>query len=302
METIDSLKKTISSTKDIKQVIKTMKSLAMANVKNYIRAVDNLYFYKMNLENAIHGLVKYGDFDETELFFNIESDKSKKKNLIIIFGSNQGLCGRFNDRIKEFLLNKLDKFKKEQKNEFIVVGNRLDMLLRDVENFDIVKSYEMPNTFAKINLLTFEIIKFIEKDFKEKKLNKVFLYYTANPENSSNGVPYTTQLFSMHKKYLDTFKKKNWLSKNVPVWNVDIMEMLTDILKQYIFISLNNAFFNSVASELKNRLITLQNAEKNIDDIIKTKQLEYNQKRQLIITSQLLDVISGWQLNKKNKV
>ena len=77
--------------------------------------------------------------------------------------------------------------------------------------------------------------------------------------------------------------------------------MKSVLLKQYIFVGLNNALINSIASEQKNRLITLQNAENNINDLIRTKNLEYNQKRQGTITSELLDVVTGYAVAKKRK-
>ena len=74
---------------------------------------------------------------------------------------------------------------------------------------------------------------------------------------------------------------------------------MSDLLKQYISITLNNALANSIASEQKNRLITLQGAEGNIEELIKNKTQEYNQKRQTTITSELLDVITGFKVAKK---
>ena len=77
--------------------------------------------------------------------------------------------------------------------------------------------------------------------------------------------------------------------------------MIVDLLKQYIFVGLNDALVNSIASEQKNRLLTLQNAENNINDLIRTKNLEYNQKRQSTITNELLDVVTGYSVSKRKK-
>ena len=73
------------------------------------------------------------------------------------------------------------------------------------------------------------------------------------------------------------------------------------ILLLNIFANLYLTIANSMASEQKNRLFTLQGAEQNIKDYIIDTNLKYNQIRQNVITSELIDVVSGARfLKKKN--
>ena len=116
-----------------------------------------------------------------------------------------------------------------------------------------------------------------------------------------NGTLTKTRLIPVDKKILENAQKKVWPTNNIPYWQINSKTLIVDLLKQYIFVGLNNALINSIASEQKNRLITLQNAENNINDLIRTKNLEYNQKRQGTITSELLDVVTGYAVAKKRK-
>ena len=296
METLDNLKKTLDTSKSIKQVVSTMKALSSANIKKYEKIVKVLYAYRSNIELALQALMMYSDININELDFVKNSKDKKEKNLAIIFGSNQGLCGRFNDKIMNFVV---DDIKSSDKTKIIVVGERLNMLMSNTK-LNIEKSIPVPNSIDNMSSTIFDILEVIEKEIKNKTSDKVFLYYMAN-DDTMNGTLTKTRLIPVDKKILENAQKKVWPTNNIPYWQTNSKTLIVDLLKQYIFVGLNNALINSIASEQKNRLITLQNAENNINDLIRTKNLEYNQKRQGTITSELLDVVTGYAVAKKRK-
>ncbi len=296
METLDNLKKTLDTSKSIKQVVSTMKALSSANIKKYEKIVKVLYAYRSNIELALQALMMYSDININELDFVKNSKDKKEKNLAIIFGSNQGLCGRFNDKIMNFVI---DDIKSSDKTKIIVVGERLNMLMSNTK-LNIEKSIPVPNSIDNMSSTIFDILEVIEKEIKNKTSDKVFLYYMAN-DDTMNGTLTKTRLIPVDKKILENAQKKVWPTNNIPYWQTNSKTLIVDLLKQYIFVGLNNALINSIASEQKNRLITLQNAENNINDLIRTKNLEYNQKRQGTITSELLDVVTGYAVAKKRK-
>ena len=296
METLDNLKKTLDTSKSIKQVVSTMKALSGANIKKYEKIVKVLYAYRSNIELALQAIMMYNDVNINELDFVKNSKDKKEKNLAIIFGSNQGLCGRFNDKIMNFVV---DDIKSSDKTKIIIVGERLNMLMSNTK-LNIEKSIPVPNSIDNISSTIFDILEVIEKEIKNKTSDKVFLYYIAN-DDTMNGTLTKTRLIPVDKKILENAQKKVWPTNNIPYWQINSKTLIVDLLKQYIFVGLNNALINSIASEQKNRLITLQNAENNINDLIRTKNLEYNQKRQGTITSELLDVVTGYAVAKKRK-
>lgn len=297
METLDNLKKTLDTSKSIKQVVSTMKALSGANIKKYEKIVKILYTYKSNVELALQAIMMHNDkININELEFIGQSKNKKANNLVVIFGSNQGLCGRFNDKIANFTI---DDIQNTDENKVIVVGERLSMLLSNTK-LKIFKTIPVPNSIENISNTIYELLAVIEKEIEEKTINKVFLYYTAN-DDTMNGTLTKTRLIPIDKKILENAQKKVWPTNNIPYWQIDTKTLAVDLLKQYIFVGLNDALVNSIASEQKNRLLTLQNAENNINDLIRTKNLEYNQKRQSTITNELLDVVTGYSVAKKKK-
>lgn len=297
METLDNLKKTLDTSKSIKQVVSTMKALSGANIKKYEKIVKILYTYKSNVELALQAIMMHNDkININELEFIGQSKNKKAKNLVVVFGSNQGLCGRFNDKIANFTI---DDIQNTDENKVIVVGERLSMLLSNTK-LKIFKTIPVPNSIENISNTIYELLAVIEKEIENKTINKVFLYYTAN-DDTMNGTLTKTRLVPIDKKILENAQKKVWPTNNIPYWQIDTKTLVVDLLKQYIFVGLNDALVNSIASEQKNRLLTLQNAENNINDLIRTKNLEYNQKRQSTITNELLDVVTGYSVAKKKK-
>lgn len=297
METLDNLKKTLDTSKSIKQVVSTMKALSGANIKKYEKIVKILYTYKSNVELALQAIMMHNDkININELEFIGQSKNKKAKNLVVVFGSNQGLCGRFNDKIANFTIDDIQNI---DENKVIVVGERLSMLLSNTK-LKIFKTIPVPNSIENISNTIYELLAVIEKEIEEKTINKVFLYYTAN-DDTMNGTLTKTRLIPIDKKILENAQNKVWPTNNIPYWQIDTKTLAVDLLKQYIFVGLNDALVNSIASEQKNRLITLQNAENNINDLIRTKNLEYNQKRQSTITNELLDVVTGYSVSKKKK-
>ncbi len=297
METLDNLKKTLDTSKSIKQVVSTMKALSGANIKKYEKIVKILYTYKSNVELALQAVMMHNDkININELEFVGQSKSKKANNLVIVFGSNQGLCGRFNDKIANFVIDDIDNI---DNNKVIVVGERLSMLLSNTK-LKIFKTIPVPNSIENISNTIYELLSIIEEEIENKTINKVFLYYTAN-DDTMNGTLTKNRLIPIDKKILENAQKKVWPTNNIPYWQVDTKTLIVDLLKQYIFVGLNDALVNSIASEQKNRLLTLQNAENNINDLIRSKNLEYNQKRQSTITNELLDVVTGYSVSKRKK-
>lgn len=292
METLNSLKKTLDTSKSIKQVVSTMKALSAANIKKYEKIVKILYAYRSNIEMGIQALMIFGkDLKISDIEY---IKKTGNKNLSIVFGSNQGLCGRFNDRIKNFVLNDINGI---NNNQIVVVGERL-LNLMEITGLNITKSIYLPNSIENSASTIYELLQIIDEKLKNEEINNVFLYYTLSDE-SANGTPTKTRLIPVDKKLLENAKNKVWPTNNLPYWQIKNEILIADLLKQYIFTILNNALVNSITSEQKNRLITLQSAETNINELIRNKNLEYNQKRQSTITSELLDVVVGYQVAKK---
>ena len=67
------------------------------------------------------------------------------------------------------------------------------------------------------------------------------------------------------------------------------------MIKEYLFVSIYRAFANSLASENASRLAAMQSAEKNIEERLEELYLHFHRQRQMTITEELLDIVSGFE-------
>jgi F-type H+-transporting ATPase subunit gamma len=296
METLESLGKKLKTSSSIKQVVSTMKALAASNIKRYEKAARSLLEYTKNIEQGIQGII----IEHSGITHQKNKNLENQKKIVIFFGSNQGLCGRFNDKIIEHGLENLKQRNIDKKDcLFISVGDRLAMFLEN-KNVTITKHFSVPNSLDMIANTVNHLLTAIEKLRSEHNATEVLLYYTQH-DSTGVGTPKKAQLLPIKEQVFEELEKKEWPNKQVPQWRGDTQELLKALIRQFLFASLYHTLTMSITSEQSNRLITLQNAEKNIGEIIEETKLEFNQRRQSVITSELLDVVSGFQASKKNK-
>lgn len=296
METLDGLKKELISTKDLQSVVSTMKSIAAVNIKKFEKIAFNIVKYQSNVDLGLQAIVsqkpeiiKLIDYLELKIEKN-----TKKRDVVIIIGSNQGLCGRFNDKVVDYYLNN----SATDINSYIIsVGERVTTLL-EAKKVHIEQSFSIPNSSDSIVNLVYDLFSIIEQNLNN--LRKVLVYFTSHTADSMGNLT-KKRIIPLEKSYFEKLKRKKWPTNNIPYWRIDSKKIVSDLVEQYIFSSIYLAISNSMASEQKNRLITLQGAEQNIKDHITELTLRYNQKRQSVITSELIDVVSGANALKKKK-
>lgn len=298
MESLDSLKKELVSTKNLQSIVSTMKVLAATNIKKFEKTTNSLLKYLDIINLGFQGILnkEYEILDYLDFVENMFSEINKNNiSISIVIGSNQGLCGRFNDKITEFFIENNDF----NKNYVITIGDRLDSIIKS-KKIRIDNKFSIANSIDSIINLVYEITNIIDNFLKEKKLNKVFVFYTKY-DNKSNGILTKKKLLPLEKTYFENLKKKQWPTNNVPFWRVDTKTLLSDLITQYLFVNIYSVIASSLTAEQRNRLMTLQSAEENIKDHLSETTLKYNQTRQTVITSELLDVISGFKLLKNSK-
>ncbi len=126
METLESLRKKINGAAEIQSVVRTMKTMAAANIGQYETAVSSSQDYYRTI---VLGLIAY--FREEKIGKMAQKKATVKKEDIqtgaIVFGSDLGLVGQFNDSLASFALRFL--YDLPGKKEVWPVGERIQLLL-----------------------------------------------------------------------------------------------------------------------------------------------------------------------------
>ncbi len=284
MSSSELLKRKIKSSQDLQSVVKTMKALAAVSIHQYEKAVESLTDYNRTVEMGIQILLQQGK--------GLISHKQKSSGLgLVIFGSDQGMCGQFNEQIVNFAQE--SEQISSQKTAIIAVGLRV---LNSLDDYDLTadKYLGLPSSVNAITPLVQNILLELEKWRSEKQINRIVLYYNELVRSSTYN-PKRLQILPLDSAWLNNLKSKSWETKNIPTFKSKSNVLFSSLIEEYLFISLYRACANSLASENASRLAAMQVAEKNIGDRLEELNTEYQLDRQTLITNELLDIVSGFE-------
>lgn len=289
MQGLQGIKKSIESAENLESIVSTMKAHASSNINQFQNAAKASMEYRRVLDMSLYVILSQ---EEEELLALDEIEDGEV--LHIVFGSDHGLAGRFNERISSFALEKIAK---NSNNKIIVIGQQIFQRLKD--DFDIYTSFMQPQTTDSISSMVNRLLVEIDVLRDETDVGKIVLYYNR-PEDNSTFTVDTELLFPIDLLEIAKSKVK-WESNSIPTYFVEKEKIISDLIRQYFFITLYRAFCFSLASENASRLASMQSAEKNIDERLESLNFEYRRERQNSITEELNDVVSGFKAIRKSK-
>lgn len=287
METLESLQRRINNAEDLHSIVRTMKTLAAVSIRQYERAVEALVEYNRTTELGLR-VVLAGWAQE----LGMEKKLSGSTFGVVVFGSDQGMCGQFNDHVIVHALESMDDLQIDRKKRAVVsvgirAAARLDEAGQTVEDI-----YSLPGSALGITPLVQRLLLRIERWRIEREVEQVYLFYNQ----SVSGVSYrpaTLRLLPISIEQLSGEAAKDWSWHTLPAFSMNRERLLSALIRQHIFVLLFRTYAESLASENASRLMTMQVAEKNIDERLVDFYMVYHQLRQNTITSEILDIISG---------
>lgn len=295
MQTPEALKAQINSTQDLQSVVKTMKALAAVSIQQYESAIASLHHYSHTIELGLQILLSQPQFVEGALP-QINHDRSVDGHLgLIVFGSDQGLCGQFNQQIAQHVSHYLDNppFPIERHQRVAVVGSRPIPPLQD-QGITIEETLSIPNSVSEITATVQDVLLMIDQWRRDKAVNRILLFYNR-PTSSASYTSHSVQLLPLDQDWLGTLQHRSWENRGLPTILMAPDELFSQLVQQYLFITLYQAIAASLASENASRLAAMQSAEGNIRDRLTELTGQYRQQRQSAITAELLDVVSGFE-------
>jgi F-type H+-transporting ATPase subunit gamma len=295
MDTLEDLRKKLAGAKDIKSVVRAMKAMAASNIAQYETAVASLGDYYHTVALGITAYLKQ------EQIQGITENKPPRKQseqpvCAIVFGSDQGLVGRFNNVMTDFVGQSLQALPGTK--ELWVIGERVQLLLADT-GLIAVKNFAVPNSIDTVTPLIGQILVEIEA-LNEKQPGTVFYIFHNQPKPGSVYEPVMQRLLPLDEQWRQEFTAIPWPSKSIPGLIGEAGPALLALISEYLFVSLFKGCTESLASENASRLAAMQRADKNIGDLLDSLSHKFHRLRQSYIDEELFDVVSGFEaLNAK---
>jgi F-type H+-transporting ATPase subunit gamma len=284
----------MATTADLQSIVRTMKVLAAVSIRQYERAQESLQHYTRTVEMGLQVVLQNQSVSAGNVQKQVHSSIGA-----IIFGSDHGLCGRYNESIAEFAMQQLDKTNPSQGlRRILVVGTRIEASLHEIGQ-TVEKCFFVPGTVSNITGTVQNILLKIDT-WQLEGLEQVILFHHARQQRS-NYPPLARQLLPIDLSAFNHKQTKPWPSRSLPQFSLPAEKLLSSLVRQHLFIQLFNACAESLAGEHASRLMSMQVAEKNIKQRLESLTGIYRQQRQGQITEELLDVVSGFEaLNNKH--
>lgn len=274
---------------DLHGVVRSMKALAASRIEQYERAVRSLDAYYRTVELGLSAC-----FRQVGPAPAAETRRVRHDGAIgaVIFGSDQGLVGRFNEVLVEFAMANLRTLPGNI-TKLWAVGDRTQALITDI-GLAPFGQFSVPNSVDAITPLVGQILIEIEAARERGEVVEVYLFHN-HPKPGALYEPVSKRLLPLDRTWQNKLAAIPWPTKRLPEVIEGETPALQAFIRGYLFVLLFQACAESLASENASRLAAMQRAEKNIDEIMGDLNRTFHRIRQESIDEELFDVISGFE-------
>lgn len=285
-ENLEGMRHKMKGVSKLESVVKTMKILAAANITQYERAVLSLEDYTRTVEL---GLSVFFNKHVQEDFYESPKKQDNNRTYVVVFGSDQGLVGQFNDVLLAFTLKFLSGITGERC--IWAMGERISSRLEDA-GIKVIDTFEVPNSVNAITSLVGQILLACEAFENDEVISTLYLVHNRLL-SGMNYEPVLQKILPMDQQWQESLAHLKWPSRNLPEVLGSKITTLESLLRETIFIDLFKACAHSLASENASRLSSMQRAEKNIEDMADNLEHTLRLLRQKSIDEEMFDVIAG---------
>jgi F-type H+-transporting ATPase subunit gamma len=291
-DSLVNLRHKLGSARQLASVVRAMKAVAATSIAQYEAAVAALADYSGSVELGLSLSLRDAPAGATPASVETFSERTPRHDaptVALIFGSDQGLVGRFNEEIAEYALQTLRKLPGPK--AIWVVGERVIPHLQ-AEGLAVRSKLLVPNSVAAITSLVDDIQLQIE-DFTSSEQCPVYVFH-HQPRSAARYQPAMQRLLPFDTTWRSGLIKLPWPGSPLPEILGGGPLNLPALIHEYLFICLYKACAESLASENASRLEAMQRAEKNIDHISDELHRSLSRLRQASIDSELFDVVAGF--------
>lgn len=320
MPSLKEIKSRIASVNSTRKITSAMKMVASSKLHHAQTAIENMLPY----ENMLEHILKTFLVSAPDVELPFDQERPVKKVALIVFSSNSSLCGGFNANIIKTMLHAIEEYRKQGlTNDDIIIypiGRKVEEKVRKIglrSAGSFVHLADKPNS-AQCRDISVEA----GTMFLEGKVDKVELIYHHFKSAGSQVLTRRTFLpIDLHddvgadndrdltsnlatKKSQEYLKNRNKqeeereqatvkpLNDNFLV-EPDLKTVLTELVPKELHLMVYTALLDSNASEHAARMVAMQTATDNADELLRELNLQYNKSRQAAITSELLDIVGG---------
>ncbi len=281
----------MNSASELQSVVRTMKAVAAASIGDYEKAVAALHDYTISIQRGLGACFRLPGVQ----LQSAAATASSPVPLVVVFGSDLGLVGQFNEHIAQTAITAIAKLAATYAHPPLIwtVGERVYHRLQE-SDLVVQRGFVVPSNVKMIAPLVGDILLQIEARQSLTALSQLHLLYHS-PSLSKIYQPLHKQLLPLDLAWCSMLAATPWPTANLAQILGSAGDALGALIREYVFGSMFAASAGSLASENASRLAAMQRADKNIAELFETLQQDYHRIRHASIDSEMFDVIAGSQ-------
>lgn len=319
MPSLKEIKTRIASVESTRKITSAMKMVASSKLHHAQVAIQNMLPYENLLEHILKSFLISTPDAENSL--SIARNRVKRVALVV-YSSNSSLCGGFNNNVIRMMLQTIEEYKAQGVENIVVypIGRKVSEKVSKLgltsggdfselaEKPDAAKCRDIADELtSKYEKHEFDKVELIYHHFKsagsQVLTRRTFLPIDLSTENigmyndrdlSSNEATAKAQEYLREKGRV----KRRETTENVPlnddfIVEPDMASVLSTLIPQLLNLMIYTALLDSNASEHAARMVSMQTATDNANELLRELNLQYNKSRQSAITNELLDIVGG---------
>lgn len=303
MASLSDLKRRIRTVKNTGKITKAMSLISASQTNKIKNTISDFEHYQVLIKQILAQIVSGNQerFDEPPSVSEdiiIESCKkylyqdihyiyqsTNKRQLLIVMTADKGLCGAFNSSIAKHVIataNAETDIMCIGKKGYELLSKKPEHQYKILENHYIEVNLKKVHSDIVMGMVTTKVLELIASNI----YSKVKIIYTKFITMLKQQVD-EKQIFPLLINNEEEVEKIAFDSKPI--------SMLHTIIPYYINAEIYDKLLQSFRSETAKRMVAMDNASSNSNEMFNDLTLEYNRKRQTKVTSELIEVISGMQ-------
>jgi F-type H+-transporting ATPase subunit gamma len=266
-----------------------MKAMAASEIGQYERSVHALADYYRTVALGLG--VCFRELGPAALNEGYQGQVGRGAIGAVVFGSDQGLVGQFNELIADYALAAVADF--PGRVQVWAVGERVHARLTD-GGLVPTGQFNVPRSVDTIGPLIGEILLESTTVREQGELAELHLFH-HRPAAGAAFMPTSQRLLPLDDKWRRDLAGLRWRSGCLPEVMGDVATALPALIREYLFISIFRACAQSLASENASRLASMERADRNISELLENLQDAFHRQRQDGIDEELFDVIAGYE-------
>lgn len=284
MSKLIQLRQRIKAIETIKKIAHAMRLISMSTHSHLKNQQPPLDAYMHELERLFAQLASNAPNWQNAVLH--PDAQTSTKQLLVIVGSQKGLCGSFNTHLFGLIQRFMDKNNiKPSELDIIPVGQKAVDFTKGLKGHTIQQSYDKI-AIAKIENISHEIAHLImhaSPSYSQVHIaSNLFKSFFAQKPQIKLLIPANQESTGEKKENSDL------------LWDQPATEILDSFLPQYLSGQIYNLLFQSLFAEHAARFISMDGATRNADSLLEATKLEYNKLRQAKITKELTELSSSY--------